>query len=214
MTINSFKNKVSIISDRTESESVKELLSLFKDYICSSFEGFDPPYYDAVRFKDTDILYQTDRYENKPFQPVEREKEEYYTEPERNDFFKKLLKLFRKSKEEETFSDTLIRLMRERKMSGPATYRRAGIDARHFSKIISNRDYHPGKDTVLAFAIALKLNLEETVELMNKAGLSFSPSSLFDLSIKFFIENGCYDRKTIDSLMQELDLPLLPQNWS
>ncbi len=213
MTITKFKKVVSEISDKTVSENGKELLSLYEAYISSTYEGFAPPVEDAMRFK-TVTLYQLAKEEDKLFKQIDWDRNSIPEEARKTIFADKLFQIFRKSKEAETFSDSLIRLMRERKLSAPSLYKKAGIDAKHFSKIISNKDYHPKKETVLAFAIAFHLNLDETIELLNKAGFSFTPTSMFDLTVKFFIENKCYDRQTIDALMQDFDLPLLPQNWS
>lgn len=116
-------------------------------------------------------------------------------------------------KDEESFSDAVIRLARERNMSGPKVYHAAGIDARHYSKIISDRNYQPKKETVFAFIIAFKLSIKEAEELLQKAGYSFSSSSKFDSLIKSFITREIYDRALIDSAMDALSLPLLPQKW-
>lgn len=91
-------------------------------------------------------------------------------------------------KDEESFSDAVIRLARERNMSGPKVYHAAGIDARHYSKIISDRNYQPKKETVFAFILVFKLPLKEAEELLNKAGYSFCSASKYDLLIKSFIE--------------------------
>ena len=115
---------------------------------------------------------------------------------------------------QETFSDAVIRLAREKGFSAPQLYRSAGIDYRHYSKIISDRNYQPKKDTVIAIAIALKLTLTETEDFLSKAGYSFSPSNKVDCIIKSFISNGEYDRGKIDEVMETLGLPLLPNKWT
>lgn len=79
--------------------------------------------------------------------------------------------------------------------------------------IISDRNYQPKKETVFAFILVFKLPLKEAEELLNKAGYSFCSASKYDLLIKSFIEKGVYDRDLIDSAMDALSLPLLPQKW-
>ena len=113
----------------------------------------------------------------------------------------------------ETFSDEIIRLTRERGYSAPMVYHGAGIDAKHYSKIISDRNYQPKKETVFAFILFFKLSLDDAEDLMIKAGYFFNPSSRYDSLIKNFISEGLYDRRLIDEAMNELNLPLLPQKW-
>ena len=110
---------------------------------------------------------------------------------------------------DETFSQTLLRLIEARGMTNAQAYKKANIDKKHFAKIKNNKDYHPTKYTVLAFAIALKLNMEETKALMEKAGLALTKSNRFDLIVSFFIENGRYDIFELNDVLFEYDLPLL-----
>ncbi len=113
----------------------------------------------------------------------------------------------------ETFSDAVIRLARERNLSAPEVYHGAGIDAKHYSKIISDRNYQPKKETVFAFLIFFRLDLKKAEELLTTAGYSFNPSSRYDSLIRSFIARGVYDRRLIDEAMADLNLQLLPQKW-
>ena len=115
---------------------------------------------------------------------------------------------------QETFSDAVIRLARERNLSGPQVYRNAGIAANHYSKIISDRNYQPKKDTVLALAIAFNLSADEAESFLSRAGYSFNPSAKVDGVVLNLMKAGIYDRKIIDNVMMELELPLLPQKWA
>ena len=92
---------------------------------------------------------------------------------------------FMKKEEKESFSDMLFRLIREKGESEVEVYRKAGITAQHFSKIRSRSDYQPTKDTVIALALALKLSLPETKDLMRTAGLAFTHSSKKDMVIEY-----------------------------
>ncbi|MFT9597502.1 hypothetical protein [Mesobacillus sp.] len=72
-------------------------------------------------------------------------------------------------------------------------YKKAGIDRRHFSKIRSNPEYRPSKNTVIALALALELNKKETDKLLSSAGYSLSDSETSDLVIQFCIERNIYE---------------------
>lgn len=78
-----------------------------------------------------------------------------------------------------------------------------------FSKIRSNPACHPRKQTVLALAIALKLSIDDTVDLLARAEYALSPSNKGDLIVKYFIERGIYDIMTINYALDEYGQPLL-----
>ena len=112
------------------------------------------------------------------------------------------------SQMDETFSQRLLRMIKERNMSEAEAYKKAYVDRRHFSKIKKDDYYAPNKKTVLAFAIALELTLDETKDLLQSAGYALSRSSKFDIIIVYFIENKNYNMFDINDVLYEYDQPI------
>lgn len=101
----------------------------------------------------------------------------------------------------ESFSDMLLRLIKESGMTEVSCYKVAGITPQHFSKIRSVRNYQPTKETVLAFAIALKLDLPKTKDLMRTAGLAFTHADKTDMIVEYFIINEKWDLFNINEAL-------------
>ncbi|MCL2338238.1 MAG: macro domain-containing protein [Firmicutes bacterium] len=110
---------------------------------------------------------------------------------------------------DEPFAAMLLRLIDATGKKDAEIYRRANIDRRLFSKIRGNANYAPSKPTVLAFAVALELTLEQTADLLGRAGFALSPSRKFDVIVEFFIANRKYNIFQINEVLFSYDQPLL-----
>ena len=107
------------------------------------------------------------------------------------------------SKENLNFQNTLQQLIADRKVDNATIYKKAGIDKKFFSKIISNKDYVPKKHTVMALGLALELPLVEYEAFLASAGYAFMPSSRFDMIIKYCVINEIFNLLTVDVILDD-----------
>ena len=105
------------------------------------------------------------------------------------------------SRREDSFSVMLPRLIDERKMTDVECYKKANVSRKTFSKIRNEKGYRPSKNTVLSFAIALELDLEETESLLRTVGFALSRSETADRIVEFFIRNRNFDIYEINAAL-------------
>ncbi len=109
----------------------------------------------------------------------------------------------------DNFQTSLFRLIDARNLKDSEVYHKANIDRKLFSKIRTNPKYTPKKNTILALAIALELNLDQTVDLLGSAGYALSPASKSDIIVRYCIESHIYDIYEVNAVLFDFEEPCL-----
>jgi hypothetical protein len=109
---------------------------------------------------------------------------------------------------ENKFQEILFKFIDERNLKDSEVYNKVHIDRRLFSKIRSDRDYHPSKETVILLGLALKLNENEIEQLLNSASYSLPKNNVYDLIIRFCFIEGIYELNDVNNLLDSYDCKL------
>ncbi len=111
--------------------------------------------------------------------------------------------------DENTFQTKLFKLIDEKKLKDSDVYNKVNIDRRLFSKIRSNKDYHPSKETIILLGLALELMEEEFVDLLSSASYSLPMNTTFDLIIRFCFKEHIYNIDTVNNFLYDYKCKLL-----
>jgi len=183
-------------------QSLEDLLKDLERYIEENWTGEE----ENVSSSDHDGRPSTDITESSPEFPEETMTKggDGETRPTPSTSLESLLKDVGNS-----FHEHLFEKIRESGMTDVEVYKRANLDRKLFSKIRKNPAYHPRKGTVLALAIALKLDIKQTEDLLARAEYALSPGSKADVIIRYFIERKVYDIYLINIALHDHGLPIL-----
>jgi hypothetical protein len=107
------------------------------------------------------------------------------------------------------FVDLLLFFMREKEFDSPTVYKRALMDRKLFSKILSDPSYKPSKKIVCTLTLALHLDQKESKTFIKRAGYILTSGSIFDLTIRYCIENKIYDLYQVQILLEKENLSLI-----
>lgn len=113
---------------------------------------------------------------------------------------------------DETWQETVLRLIDEKELKDSYVYKKASISKQTFSKIRSNVNYQPNKDTAIQICFGLELNLDNSLDLISKAGFTLSKSIKRDVVIKYFLEHKIYDIDVINEYFHKMNYKLFPIN--
>ncbi len=106
------------------------------------------------------------------------------------------------------FQTVLFRMIEERNLNDSEVYNKVHIDRRLFSKIRSDKNYHPSKETVILLGLSLELSAKELEELLDSAAYSLPRNNHYDLIIRFCFVNRIYDIISVNELLNEYNCKL------
>lgn len=115
----------------------------------------------------------------------------------------------RLSRLDESFAQTVLRLIDERGLRDATVYKRANMSRQLFAKIRRDDNYRPTKKTACALAFALRLPYEDALALLSRAGFTLSHSSKFDVIVEYCLLNNIYDINQVNMVLYEFDQQLL-----
>ena len=144
---------------------------------------------------DKNFYFSYDITDNNTYPTVEENSEIYETD---------IIKKIRESLLTDTFQELLFKFINKSGLKDSEVYNKAYIDRRLFSKIRSDKDYHPSFGTVTLFALSLKLSTEEYKQLLNSASYSLPTNTYAGITLKYCFNNKIYNVYEVNNLIYTL----------
>lgn len=113
------------------------------------------------------------------------------------------------NKEDNNFQTMLFKYIDEKNLKDSEVYNKVHIDRRLFSKIRSDKYYHPKKETIILLGLSLELNEEEIEALLSSSSYSLPKNNYYDLIIRFCFKEKIYDIYKVNELLDSYNCKLL-----
>ena len=181
-----------VVFDREGTELAKKISPDLKEYVDLHYQDISERKNFVYRYFQRSSLI--------PDVSPRLEEENYFEEEQKIELKDRILHT------SDTFSEYLMYLIKSKNLTNVEVYTAALIDRKNFSKIKNNKDYQPKKITALCLCVGARLNLDETKDLLARAGYALSPSDKTDVIFSYFIENQIYDMIELDIQLDEFGL--------
>ena len=186
-----------LVYDRESFDSASKLYSDIRNYLDRYLYPREPRSsavgYHSSKKKKSSSMEDSGISFSGSFEMADAEKSSYVPMPQQMDSYR--------FEPDESFSECLIRMIDERGLKDPEVYKKANIDRKLFNHIINDKYYRPKKETAVALAIGMKLNMKDTATLLERAGYVLSKAIKFDLIIRYCIEHRIYNIFEINEIL-------------
>ena len=105
----------------------------------------------------------------------------------------------------ESFEKHLQQLINKKGLRNSEVYAAANISKQYFSKLLKGQ-VKPSKDKMLALAVGLRLNMDETADFLRIGGYALSPISQTDTVVEYFIRKQEYNVLKINIVLFDYGL--------
>jgi len=105
----------------------------------------------------------------------------------------------------ESFEKHLQQLINKKGLKNSEVYAAANISKQYFSKLLKGQ-VKPSKDKMLALAVGLRLNMDETADFLRIGGYALSPISQTDTVVEYFIRKQEYNVLKINIVLFDYGL--------